>query len=1723
MQEIVDREVERGPGTVDRRAGQVWRETREALTGWGRKPRVRPGRLRIQRASSTGELETRTGSRWRWCFPVSSSGVGSRTSTGAVSGAALVAAPAGAMAEDVADASAAGGYAALHERGRLAQSRAWLVRRHARFDPAWSGRVGRADGDGSDPRGAEPSGRRAPSPERLQRAWDDARSRSGAPAPPRAEVRPRSRSQPRASRVGMSGHGDASSNGASETILARHPDRARSALPPAPAPRVPSVTSRAALRMRARLDLDRPVRLSEVLRDHPGAYDASKRRVSVVERRVSEIDADVPRAVCLNVERLYVSRNRIRDFSNLTRFPALRLLSAGDNPVDDVRQLDRVARACPRLEALSLELTPLSRAPWYRAHVLARMPNLRSLDGREVTNDEVARAPRDARTDVANLEALMSARATADKLRRCVKFSDVFEELRRVVFAPGGPVAPASLPSRDDVAAPLDARRFLKYCVPEKAMTPDEVAGMARDLRAAVSAEAPEARRVLKGDSADDAFSPEKEFERATWEAAYQRALRKEQSFTTSALALLDDREFRAEEVRRARERNDPFGAALRFGREAHAAREAEWRSDRERALTDLVELEDLRAERMDREKGGKEDDPAEADWAEGTIDWEEEAIREAARREEEEASLARAKASNARAREMESAERRDAWASWAEEEARAGASSGPHRRPARSRPGADPVPKVPWGHGPGGAAERRRAALAAAARTGETSRGREVARAGRRRPSERRGLPAFPPPARSVSPPRERRHFGNDEGADRVRGRSAPSTPARRTRPGDFSGVPGREEEPVFSFARRDANERVLDSGSGGSGSSLYDALCAEVDALRGALESHAAGEAELLSANAALLERAEAAEAAYGEARHGDGPSARAKTAEALRESLEATRAAEAHARELAAALDETAHSADAAESAKAEAERRSSTLEATVAALEARLATETAEKDALRAELATNIADAENASNALAHSRARAARWALREWTRRVAKRRIARVLRTASRRRCVERAFAAWRARGRAQKSLRAVVRERERRATTATIRAWRLAALVHAVDRCLTKRRSVRLWLAKTRKRARLREIFADEGVTTRRAALEALRRDSEGREDSFEENNSSENDATFETREALAILRQWSDVASDASRASRLEAYAEAVLAAARPSRVRLASRAALASALSAWHLEVTRSQQTRLETLVQTCDALGGAAAEAAETATATEARCATLEEARGEAEDRAKVLERRVRGQEEETRGAEALAAAAAGVAAAWRVAAERGVSAAKEATERLANWSAEIERDRGGFLRAVGHSTEKKKKKKNKPEEEEEEGEGGSNGEDATTPRDPILANDPVPRGTPPAATFRVPNPSPDHQAPGTAQTPTEDTKRSPSEEGKDHAYTPSALFAPAACPSLPRPARAAHGALASFLRVHAVISAARDAEERLLAEAEASHAGASEASREATARVRRAAELADAEERKRREAAAATAVQSAFRGHKARSAMRSAARPRRDSRSPPPGDGESLPAAESPRGDEKPPRGDEKPRSPRDGGAEEGGDPRDAWGGPARTTPGKKKSPRGKARGGERAPENDGGFGFEFSNENAGGRGDRSSSPGASRSPGPRRSPGGAPGERNKTGEEKARKAAATSRRGSSAGKPRATRPGGGSGARGRGTTEDDEGGSPGRVLDRFLNHNPYGVAKRLLREAREAPGEAPASPPSRAPFSPPPWKPASYTIFDSPSAHPPPDF
>ena len=87
----------------------------------------------------------------------------------------------------------------------------------------------------------------------------------------------------------------------------------------------------------------RPVKLSALLRDHPASFDPTKLRISVVDRRMSVID-DVP-AAYRPTQRLYMSHNCVSSLAPIAaQFRQLRLLSAGDNPVDDVPQLDALAR-----------------------------------------------------------------------------------------------------------------------------------------------------------------------------------------------------------------------------------------------------------------------------------------------------------------------------------------------------------------------------------------------------------------------------------------------------------------------------------------------------------------------------------------------------------------------------------------------------------------------------------------------------------------------------------------------------------------------------------------------------------------------------------------------------------------------------------------------------------------------------------------------------------------------------------------------------------------------------------------------------------------------------------------------------------------------------------------------------------------------------------------------------------------------------------------------------------------------------------------------------------------------------------------------------------------------------------------------------------------------------------------------------------------------------------
>ena len=92
------------------------------------------------------------------------------------------------------------------------------------------------------------------------------------------------------------------------------------------------------------------------------------------------------------------------------------------------------------LKTNSRHYTPVSKLPFYRAHVLARMPQLRSLDGTPVHPREVEAAPGMVRRDVGQLEMLMTAAVTASKLRRAYQLSRVHEELLAVVYTAHGGV-----------------------------------------------------------------------------------------------------------------------------------------------------------------------------------------------------------------------------------------------------------------------------------------------------------------------------------------------------------------------------------------------------------------------------------------------------------------------------------------------------------------------------------------------------------------------------------------------------------------------------------------------------------------------------------------------------------------------------------------------------------------------------------------------------------------------------------------------------------------------------------------------------------------------------------------------------------------------------------------------------------------------------------------------------------------------------------------------------------------------------------------------------------------------------------------------------------------------------------------------------------------------------------------------------------------------------------
>ena len=1080
------------------------------------------------------------------------------------------------MSEDV---DVPGGYAAMHQRRSEASGDRG---RHVRWatvrpgggsgrDDDESNNVERDDAADDERRGAAragPSGRRtrADSPERTPR-------RGVPPAP--SPARRRAASAPRSTHRGASN---------------AERDESRRVAPPAPSSRDAAV----------RAALARPVRLSAVLRDHPTCFDPNKLRIGVVDKRVSVVD-EVPPAY-KPTQRLYMSHNNVKQLAGLAQFRELRLLSAGDNPVDDIPQLDALARGCPHLEALSLELCPVAKLPFYRAHVVARLPRLKSLDGVVVSAHESAQAPRLVRKDVGHLEMLMNAAVTADKLRRAYRLAKVHEELARVVYAPNGPVEPCSLPGPNEGSAPLDPRLFLRLCAPERTMTSGELATLARRLRGAVAAEAPTARRTLRDESSGKRASSSaggSVDESAVWEASYAAVVRTEQRDTAALLAFLDDARAAKLEATRSGEA-DPFGAALRCGYEAARAREAEMRSDREAAVAVLVDESAERDRRVVGEALRREtrfggatkfrattseedgDDEARApagrnyrDDDDGDRDDEDvvrpptprsRAPREPAARtretrpddddddddddlgneDEEEDRYSRRVHDWARGFDVRLDRAGNASA------VRLGGSSDP---PTRSR--------VPWGHGPGTAGEEARARRAASARVGAAA-------------------------TSTRAPPR----------------RSRSASPARGS-----SGARSRgEDRAEDARVRRDVGRR-RPSGK------VYEMLSREVDALRDALESQLGSETEILSINDELRRRCEGAEQATERAERECERAARTHSdamARVVNELREARELAESLAEALERERADRANETKAKEEERARSEevlrRKAGQMSERAAALDRELAATRSELDDVRASLTTHLLSEERRVGADALRSRYAAKRCLRRWLSHAAVAKHGRVLRLACFRRAGAFALLTWSLRVRTQRRARLMLARWRERGAVAAIRAWRLAALVVAVGACLRRRRALRRWFANAgvHKATRLRE--EEEAA---RAELERLEEEARVEAERLEE------EARVE--------------AERAEHKKNLGDYADAVLAASSPALRNARKLATLHKSLSTWRIALIRSQRARLDDLAGTCDNLARAAENAASAAAGVEHRNAELGDAAEALRERIIVAEQR------------------------------------------------------------------------------------------------------------------------------------------------------------------------------------------------------------------------------------------------------------------------------------------------------------------------------------------------------------------------------------------------------------------------------------------------------------------------------------------------------------
>eukprot|EP00941_MAST-03F_sp_MAST-3F-sp1_P003667 g3667.t1 len=111
--------------------------------------------------------------------------------------------------------------------------------------------------------------------------------------------------------------------------------------------------------------------------------------LSLDKNHIKHFDA-ASLANCINLRQLRIEENNLRTMSNMGLLRRLQILHAGFNRISEFRELDELAEI-PSLTELGLSHNSVGRKQLYRPQVLRRMPNLRVIDGKDVTPDELER------------------------------------------------------------------------------------------------------------------------------------------------------------------------------------------------------------------------------------------------------------------------------------------------------------------------------------------------------------------------------------------------------------------------------------------------------------------------------------------------------------------------------------------------------------------------------------------------------------------------------------------------------------------------------------------------------------------------------------------------------------------------------------------------------------------------------------------------------------------------------------------------------------------------------------------------------------------------------------------------------------------------------------------------------------------------------------------------------------------------------------------------------------------------------------------------------------------------------------------------------------------------------------------------------------------------------------------------------------------------------------